>query len=93
MNFKGLREGDYIETREHLIFTVKGLSHPTGRTIAYLRYIPDPKGERMREDGMRFRRIYDLRESTDYLRSNFMKYIYFDEVRGMLLQASQTQRS
>ena len=87
MNFKGLREGDYIETREHLIFTVKGLSHPEGRTIAYLRYIPDPRGDRTSRDDRKFRRIYDLRESTEYLRTNFTKYLYFDDGRGVLLQA------
>lgn len=87
MNFRGLREGDYVETREHLIFTVKGLSHPEGRTIAYLRYIPDSKGERRRGDSLRFRRIYDLGESTAYLRTNFAKYLHFDEEREMLLQA------
>ena len=82
-----LREGDYVETVEHLIFAVKGLSHPKDRTIAYLRYIPDPKGERIRKDGLRFRRIYDLRESTEYLKTNFAKYLHFDEKRQMLLQA------
>jgi hypothetical protein len=82
-----LREGDYVETVEHLIFAVKGLSHPKDRTIAYLRYIPDPRGERMRRDGLRFRRIYDLRESTEYLKTNFAKYLHFDETRQMLLQA------
>ena len=82
-----LCEGGYVETLEHLIFAVKGLSHPKDRCIAYLRYIPDPNGERTRKDGLKFRRMYDLRESEEYLRRNFPKYLYFDERRGMLLQA------
>jgi hypothetical protein len=82
-----LREGDYVETVEHLIFAVKGLSHPKDRTIAYLRYIPDPQGKRMRRDSMRFTRIYDLGESTEHLRTNFPRYLYFDEKRQMLVQA------
>jgi len=70
-----------------LIFAVKGLSHPKDRCIAYLRYIPDLKGERTRKDGLKFRRIYDLRESEEHLRRNFPKYLHFDEQRGMVLQA------
>ncbi len=72
---------------EHLIFTVKGLSHPRGRTIAYLRYIPDSRGGRRRGDGLRFRRVYDTRETTEYLRRNFPEYLHPDERWGVLLQS------
>ncbi len=33
-------EGDFIETRDGLIFDVKGNLHPKDRKIAYLRYVP-----------------------------------------------------
>ncbi|TFG18478.1 MAG: hypothetical protein EU530_09215 [Promethearchaeota archaeon] len=33
-------EGDFLETRDGLIFDVKGNLHPKDRKIAYLRYIP-----------------------------------------------------
>jgi len=82
-----LCEGDYVETLEHLIFSVKGFFHPEGRTVAYLRYIPDLKGERKRKDGMRFRRIYDLGDSTNFLRKRFPKYLYSDQRSNMVLQA------
>ena len=55
----GLIEGDYVETLEGLLFAVKGLHHPEGLVIAYLRYIPDFNGDR-EGDSRRYRRIYDL---------------------------------
>ena len=45
---QGLIEGDYVETQEGLLFTVKGIHHPEGQIIAYLRYVPDPMGTRER---------------------------------------------
>ncbi|MBD3350653.1 MAG: hypothetical protein GF364_04115, partial [Candidatus Lokiarchaeota archaeon] len=33
-------EGDFIETKESLIFDVKGIKHPKNHVIAYLRYFP-----------------------------------------------------
>lgn len=87
MQTNHLWEGDYVETLENLIFSVKGFFHPEGRTVAYLRYIPDLNGERKRKDGMRFKRIYDLRDSTNFLRKRFPKYLYPDQKSNMILQA------
>lgn len=87
MDTVDFREGDFVETVEHLIFAVKGLSHPHGRTIAYLRYVPQLTGERHRRDGMRFRRIYDLRESTNMLRRHYPQYTAHDSRLGSLLQS------
>ncbi len=44
-----VREGDFIETHEGLVFDVKGLVHPPERVIAFLRYYPSPKGKRKRD--------------------------------------------
>jgi predicted nucleotidyltransferase len=33
-------EGDFIETKDGIIFDVKGFLHPADRIIAYIRYIP-----------------------------------------------------
>ena len=67
-------EGDYIETAEGLLFAVKGVHHPPGLTIAYLRYMPNPKGERVR-NGRRYDRLYDLEHTEDILRRNFPQYL------------------
>lgn len=79
-------EGDYVETVEGLLFTVKGLHHPRGLVIAYLRYLPDPGGERLRGD-VRYRRVYDLDETDEYLRVNHPRYLNEVEGKGISLQS------
>ena len=83
---RGPVEGDYVETVEGLLFTVKGLHHPRGFVVAYLRYVPDPGGERLR-DGVRYRRVYDLDETDEYLRVNHPQYINEVEGTGLSLQS------
>ena len=78
-------EGDYIETVEELFFSVKGLSHPKGRVIAYLRYVPDSKGERKR-GGEKFRRVYSIDETTEFLRKHHPEYLSYVESLGLTLQ-------
>ena len=67
MNSKGLIEGDYIETIDGLFFTVKGIQKQKELVIAYLRYIPDPNGDRER-DGNRYRRVYGLDKTQKILK-------------------------
>ena len=83
---QGLIEGDYVETQEGLLFTVKGIHHPESLTIAYLRYVPDPMGTRERS-GRRYRRVYDLKETDGFLRDNYPQYINAVEDRGLTLQS------
>jgi predicted nucleotidyltransferase len=78
-------EGDYIETVDGLFFAVKGLHHPAGSVIATLRYVPDPGGERLR-DGIRYRRMYDLEETTRLLEERHPGYLNMVEDRGLALQ-------
>ena len=79
-------EGDYIQTIEGLYFTVKGFRHPNDRVVAYLRYIPDPSGERVRS-GVRYRRVYDLESTTKYLKENYPNYLSYVDFLGMNVQA------
>jgi|TARA_B100001971_G_scaffold214180_1_gene250306 predicted nucleotidyltransferase len=79
-------EGDYIETIEGLLFAVKGVHHPPGLTIAYLRYLPKPKGERMR-DGRRYDRLYDIEHTEKLLRQNFPHYLNHIEKLSLTLQS------
>ena len=85
------REGDFIETIEGLIFDVKGLIHPPDRIIAYLRYIPDPSGDRLRE-GIAYRKVYSLNEREAILRRYYPQYIRFDSVFGMEMQEVPKKR-
>lgn len=79
------REGEFIETVDGLIFEVKGLVHPENRVIAFLRYVPDPKGNRIR-GGKKFTEIYDLVERYNFLRSNHPEYLFDDSVRQRKMQ-------
>jgi predicted nucleotidyltransferase len=73
------REGDFIETIEGLIFDVKGLVHPPNRIIAYVRYIPNEKGERRRGDS-RYRKVYSLKLREQFLKREYPHYVVVDPV-------------
>jgi len=73
------REGDLIETLDGNIFDVKGLVHPPNRIIAFIRYTPDPEGDRKRGN-RRYRKVYPLHERYTLLKERFPQYLVFDEV-------------
>lgn len=83
-------EGDYIETIEGLIFTVKGLFHPEGQVIAYLRYVPDVAGDRFYK-GARYRRVYDISKTTDFLERRYPQYLSRIESLSRTLQSVPTE--
>ncbi len=72
------REGDLIETQKGLIFDVKGLVHPLNRIIAYIRYLPDEKGNRKRK--VLYSKIYSLPDRYRFLKINFPNYLVYDPV-------------
>ncbi|MEM3506174.1 MAG: hypothetical protein QW589_04895 [Candidatus Bathyarchaeia archaeon] len=78
------REGDFIETKEHLIFDVKGFIHPPKKVIAFLRYIPDKNGDRKRGN-LTFKKIYSLNEKNELLKKLWPNYLSFDKVFGKVL--------
>ena len=73
------REGDFVESLEGLIFDVKGLIHPPNRVVAFVRYIPDFQGTRLR-DGKRYRKIYELEDRYKFLTSQYPDYLVHDRV-------------
>jgi len=81
-----LVEGDYIETVEGLLFSVKGLFHTEEQVIAYLRYIPDPDGDRKR-GSTRYRRVYDLEWTHEFLIEHYPQYLSRVESRDLTLQS------
>jgi len=85
------REGDFIETLEGLIFDVKGLVHPPNRVVAFIRYIPDARGDRSRSN-IRYRKIYSLSERVSFLSENFPKYLVYDRVFNMKLNLVSVER-
>jgi predicted nucleotidyltransferase len=89
--FTGLVEGAYVETVEGLIFSVKGLRHPEGLVVAYLRYVPDPGGERVLGP-RRYRRVYDPEETNEFLRKHHSVYLNPIEGKSLTLQSVPTER-
>jgi len=82
----GFTEGDYLRTVEGLFFAVKGGVHPDDAVIAYLRYVPDPRGERSL-DGERYRRVSDVGETTRYLKEHYPVYLNQIKRLNMTLQS------
>jgi predicted nucleotidyltransferase len=83
---EGVIEGFAVDTVDGLVFTVKGIVQPPERIVAYLRYVPDPGGERVRA-GLRYRRVYGVEEQEALLRSRWPSYLWEDQVSGVRLQA------
>jgi len=80
-----VREGDFLETREGLIFSVKGLLHHPDRATAYLRYVPDKHGSRQR-DAQTYMRIQEPSESNSIIEKRWPQYLLFDEYFGRIIQ-------
>lgn len=78
------REGDFIETYNGLIFDVKGLIHPPDRVVAFIRYFPDPEGERTR-NGLAYGKVYLLSRRYAFLKERFPHYLVYDPVFGETL--------
>ena len=85
------REGDLIETFDGNIFDVKGLVHPLDRIVAFIRFTPDPNGERMRGN-TRYKKVYPLHERYALLRKKFPQYLFFDTVFNQWLCEVPTEK-
>ena len=78
-----------METKEGLIFDVKGLLHPEDRKICYVRFRPDPDGDRVRE-GRRYSKIYDLNERFKFLKAHHPEYVFYSDRFNMEMQGVPT---
>ena len=78
------REGDLIESKETIIFDVKGVVHPPNRVVAFIRYVPDPVGTRKRA-GKRYSKYYSLSKRYDLLKQDYPQYLITDPVFNTLL--------
>jgi predicted nucleotidyltransferase len=79
-------EGAAVETAAGLIFTVKGIVQPPDRIVAYLRYVPDTGGERVR-GRERYRRVYSVAEQEEALRALGLSYRVDDPMLGVPVDA------
>ena len=67
-------EGYFVETKESLIFDVKGVLHPYDRIISFLRYYPSANGTRVR-NGRKFSKVYKLRDRFEFLQKHYPYYL------------------
>jgi len=77
--FVEAREGDLIEVSEGALFDVKGLVHPPRRVVAFIRYYPNSRGERLK-GGVRFSKVYSLSKRYNLLKEKFPQYLVYDSV-------------
>lgn len=80
-----LRIRDAIRTRDDFFFSVVSYFHPADRYIAFLRYYPSPKGERIR-GGKPYEKAESTERSYDFLRPRYPYYIFYSEAAGSDLQ-------
>ncbi|MBY8984095.1 MAG: hypothetical protein KGD65_03420 [Candidatus Lokiarchaeota archaeon] len=87
MEFNEGIEGDYIETKNtNLIFDVKGLLHPNDRKICFLRFYPDPEGDRIK-NGVKYKKVYNLDERYSLLRKSYPNYLFYSKELDIEIQS------
>lgn len=72
------RPRDFIHTTDDLFFATTNYLHPDDRILSFLRYVPDPKGERSL-NGTRYSKV-DSKQAYDFLNKNFPEYLFDSEV-------------
>lgn len=78
------REGDMVENSRGAIFDVKGLVHPHGKVVAFIRYFQNAMGERKRNK-VTYEKVYSLAKRFEILKEMFPQYIVHDPVFDEIL--------
>jgi len=73
-----------LQTNNNIFFDVKGLVHPSTRIIAFIRYVPDANGTRIK-DGKHYSKYYALSKRYDLLKREYPQYLVNDPVFNTLL--------
>ena len=76
-----VRTRDFIYTSDDLYFASTNYLHPEDKINSFLRYIPDPNGDR-EKNGKRYRKV-GSKEAYTYLRENHPDYLYFCDVTNV----------
>ncbi len=73
-----VRPRDFIYTIDDLFFASTNYLHPEDRIIAFLRYIPDPKGERLKNN-TRYSKV-DTKQAFEFLNQKYPDYLLDCEI-------------
>jgi len=90
-----VRTRDFIYTIDDLFFATTSYLHPEGKILSFLRYTPDPKGERSK-NGQRYSKV-DSNQAYEFLSNTYPEYLFdsdkdlkmmgvpFDKVKKILM--------
>ena len=68
------RARDFIYTKDNLFFATTSYLHPKDRILSFLRYIPDPNGNRSK-NGQRYSKV-DSKQAYDFLGVKYPEYLF-----------------
>jgi uncharacterized protein len=68
------RPRDFLYSKDDLFFATTSYFHPKDRIISFLRYIPDPKGERLK-NYKRYSKV-NSKQAYNFLGKNFPDYLF-----------------
>jgi len=86
------RDRDYIQTKDDLFFAVIGNVHPKDRVLAYLKYLPNPRGKWARAGkryarSIRYYSASNIMKTVDFLRKRYSQYVFRYEPFDMVFSA------
>jgi len=84
------RVRDFIYTKDDLFLATTTYLHPQDRILSFLRYIPDPEGERSL-NGSRYTKV-DSKQAYDFLNDNYPEYLFDCDVTRVKMMGVPTQR-
>ena len=84
------RVRDFIYTKDDLFLATTTYLHPTDRILSFLRYIPDPDGDRSR-DGSKYSKV-DSQQAYNFLNDNFPEYLFDCEVTGVKMMGVPVEK-
>ncbi len=76
-----VRPRDFIYSVDDLFFATTSYHHPNDRVLAFLRYIPDENGERVK-NGQRYTKV-DSDTAYKFLEENYPYYLFDDDKTGL----------
>ena len=91
------RDRDYIETMDNLFFAVIGNVHPKDRVLAYLKYLPNPRGKWVRTGkkyarSIRYYSASNIIRTVNFLRKYYSQYVFRYEPFNIVFSAVPRER-
>jgi uncharacterized protein len=68
------RTRDFVSTTDDLFFATTSYLHPEDRIISFLRYTPDPEGDRTKNSS-RYSKV-DTEQAYRFIKSNYPEYLF-----------------